>query len=749
MRKKGFGAIATLVALATVALIGANTALAGNGNGKGPKWGDVRFAGDDVRRGHKPVKKGDVQPAPLAAAGVQAAAATATPPIGTEKTWLIYNEVEGRYQLATFTLRGVGEHVEVWVQNNLTFPAGDCRNGTRTTVTDDQVAYFIQEFDTNIYPKESAAFSTPPARAGEDAVLDDLLGLPADYYQGEGDNIVVLISNVRDTNYYDTNNAHEYTYIAGFFSGQLNDYFDRNVMTVDAYDWLHRTGANPPNEPVPGDPCASMPARPYLYEGVFAHEYQHLLESYASPGELSWVNEGLSDYAISLTGYGHPELSINDSGFDSHVQCFLGWLGVQTPANPNPRAEGGPENSLTQWKDQGEDEVLCDYGAVYTFMLYLNSQYGPQFLSALHNEDATGFAGLQAVLDQFVTGQTAIDVVHRWAAAVALDAALESTTLRGSAQASQYSIPQLHAAINWDTPEAYSTPGAPPNGSDYVRLRDSAGQYLTAKQIQSISFQGATGLPPLPIEWTIDSGALYSGTGDLLDRAITRQVTVPTTNATLSFTTRYNLEETWDFGFVQVSTDGGATYTSIACTGSRSDVAEGAFPTVQTNVPGFTGVQDWTSVNCDLSKYAGQTIVVSFRLITDWATEGNEGAPFAAGWWVKDVVLGATTISSGTSLEGWKSSTEQHPYPVSWTLQLIGIDTSGGTPATLAEVPVGPDGTVTLERGELRRLIGNQTDLVGAIVTFDDPTEGAYTYAPYQLQVNGVFQPGGGPQPAA
>ena len=53
------------------------------------------------------------------------------------------------------------------------------------------------------------------------------------------------------------------------------------------------------------------------------------------------------------------------------MQCFLGWLTVQTDANPNPRATSGPENSLTRWSDQGDGEILCDYGAAYTFMEYV------------------------------------------------------------------------------------------------------------------------------------------------------------------------------------------------------------------------------------------------------------------------------------------------------------------------------------------------------------------------------------------
>ena len=86
------------------------------------------------------------------------------------------------------------------------------------------------------------------------------------------------------------------------------------MMTIDAFDWLHRTGANPPNEPVPGNNCTSAPARPFLYEGVFAHEYQHLLEHYEDADEVNWINEGLADWAQTLTGYVNPAKPITDEG---------------------------------------------------------------------------------------------------------------------------------------------------------------------------------------------------------------------------------------------------------------------------------------------------------------------------------------------------------------------------------------------------------------------------------------------------
>ena len=244
----------------------------------------------------------------------------------------------------------------------------------------------------------------PPDRDGSGAQLPGLLGQPnalgitPDYYEGAGEKIVTLVSNVRDSNYFTPPNVTPSSYIAGFFSTQLNAYFGRNVMTIDSFDWVHRTGANPPDEPVPGDLCKSASARPHLYEGVFAHEYQHLLESYEDSDEFNWINEGLSDWAQTLVGYVNPSVPITDKGFDSHIQCFLGWLSVQTPANPNPGA-GGPENSLTRWGDQGHGEILCDYGAAYSMMEFLQGRYGNDFMTSLHRGDANGFAGLQEALD--------------------------------------------------------------------------------------------------------------------------------------------------------------------------------------------------------------------------------------------------------------------------------------------------------------------------------------------------------------
>ena len=678
-----------------------------------------------------------------------------SPAPGTTRTWLALDDSLGFYR-KNYTLRGVSAHTEIWVATPVPrplgaytatgtdFQPGDCRNGARTVITDTQVNYLANQFDTNMLPKESVEFSVAPDRDGtHQTPLTPLNGVPSDS-SGAGEKTVVLVDNVRDDNFRDLNNTQGNSYIAGFFSSGLNEIFDRNVMTIDAFDWLHRTGADPAHEPVPGNNCTSAPARPFLYEGVFAHEYQHLLQYYQDPEEVNWVNEGLSDYAIDVTGYDFAMRPVSQIGFDSHLQCFMGNLVTQTDANPNPRG-GGPENSLTLWGDQGDGEILCDYGAAFSMMEYLKSQYGSAFMTALHRNPDEGFAGLQNVLGPRATAQ---QVVHRWAAAMALDAVLDrGGKLQHGVPESRYEIAALNAGINWDNPDAYSTPGAPPNGSDYIRLRDGAGHYLRAKDINSISFGGAAQLEPVPVEWTVtttapDHGAdaaLAAPDADNRDAAIVKSVAVPAGAPSLVFDTKYDTEPGFDSFFVQVSTDDGATYHSLANADTTCDLDPGASPTLIGNCPGLNGDSGgWVTETFDLTPYAGKTILLALRYVTDTNTRGT-------GVWVDNVSVGGNVVSDGSSLAGWQTFTQIKPISVNgYTVQLVGYETSGKKPhAFVASVPLTSSFAASLKGGKLEKLIGEKANVVAALVMYDEPTESINQYARYTLKVNNVVQPGG------
>lgn len=681
--------------------------------------------------------------------------------VGSTRTWLALDDELGRIYLKNYTLRGVGNHVEVWVANDRAFPEGDCRNDLGlTNVTDAQVSNFIHEFDSNIYPKESSTFSVPPARDGHNALLPKLIpSLPSSEYKGEGDNIVTLVDNVRDANYYDPTTPDGQTYIAGFFYSVFNEYFNRNVMTIDAFDWVHRTGANPPDdsadpayaactEEIKADPSRALGLpHPHLYEGVFAHEYQHLLEYYEDADETAWVNEGLSDWAQTLVGYVDPSVSPDAAGADSHLKCFMGF---------SPPSFGGPENSLTSWGDQGGPEILCDYGAAYSFMEYLQSHYGDAAMTALHREDLNGLEGLDAVLDGAGATASARETVHNWAAMVALDAQIDAGGTVNGATAGALTAQTLSAKVNWDNAEAYTDAGAPPNGSDYVRLRDGSGTYLPAGSISSITFDGASQLEPDPIQWSVDTtppdataadtscanlpdgtgaAALYSGCGPNLDRAIVHQVSVPSGSPSLTFDALWDTELGWDFGYAQVSTDGGQTWTSLATTDSTSSHDPGAISQVVANLPGLTGDSGtWRTQTANLSAYAGQSVLLAFRYITDSGVD--EG-----GFWVRNISVGGTILPSD-SLTGWQSATEVNPIAVQgFTVQVVAYG-ANGDPVWYHRLV---DGSFTgsLSGSALQAAIGTSASTVAALVMYDDDSETAPKQARYTLTVNGVTQPGG------
>jgi hypothetical protein len=665
--------------------------------------------------------------------------------VGTTRKWIAVDDFKGVPYLQKFKLRGKGKHVEVWVAagKGLEFQSGDCRNDSRTKITDTQVNYLIDEFDGNIYPKETSTFAKPRDRDGTSSRASEAFDVSKGEYKGDGDNTVVLIYNIRDDVYYDRNNSQDLPYVAGFFSPGLSEIADRNVMTVDSYDWRHRTGANPPDDPT-GNSCTNSPGKPFLVESTFAHEWQHLIEYYSDRDESIWANEGLSEWAISLTGYGDPSQPVTDPGYDSAVQCFLGQLSVDTPQSPAP-GDGGPENSLTVWEDQADpEEILCDYGAARTFMEYVASRFGVQTLGKLHRAPENGLQGLQAVLNTSGTSATAQDVVHDWAAMVALDSVLDDGAALTGGDPAVLRTPTLDALINFDTSDAYSTPGAPPNGSDYVRARSADGTYLNASQIDSISFQGQA-TASNPVAWTIDGSppghpsdpAIYSGEAIAVDREAILQVNVPTTNPTLTFETQYETEPGYDFGFVRVSANGGTTYKSLSNTHTTSSAGDGAIRQVTSKLPGFTGDSGgFKTESFNLSAFAGKSILIDFRYVSDGVTAGP-------GWWVDDVAVGGELISDGSDLSVWRSPTQVKPFTVAgYTVQLIAYDDAHST-ARIARFALDANRSGSLSGAALDAAIGTTAQTVAIIVMQDDPNESVPAYARYELKVNGVTQPGG------
>ncbi|HUR76172.1 MAG TPA: hypothetical protein VMZ00_17945, partial [Sporichthya sp.] len=112
-------------------------------------------------------------------------------------------------------------------------------------------------------------------------------------------------------------------------------------------------------------------------------------------------------------------------------------------------------------------------------------------ISALHRDPEFGLTSLQNLLNKYANGAKVFDVLHDFQMMNLLDniVSAKGAKLTGLDKAA-VSSKELKAAVNYTYRGAFASPGAAPNGADYVRLVGPNGP-LTGKQLQSLVFAGA------------------------------------------------------------------------------------------------------------------------------------------------------------------------------------------------------------------------------------------------------------------
>ncbi len=116
------------------------------------------------------------------------------------------------------------------------------------------------------------------------------------------------------------------------------------------------------------------------------------------------------------------------------------------------------------------------------------------------------------------------------------------------------------------------------------------------------------------------------------------------TTATLSMMSWWDIEDCWDFGFVQVSTDGGNTWRGVTGTHTTRDHDPNWYFTEE-DLPGLTGYADqanscgpdhtagWHQLTYTLTQYVGLSdLRLRLRYGTDWAV-------LADGWYIDDIAI--------------------------------------------------------------------------------------------------------------
>jgi len=102
-------------------------------------------------------------------------------------------------------------------------------------------------------------------------------------------------------------------------------------------------------------------------------------------------------------------------------------------------------------------------------------------------------------------------------------------------------------------------------------------------------------------------------------------------NPILSFWTKWDIENSYDCGLIQISTNSGSTWTSLKGTLSKS--ASGIGRQLPAGAPVYDGtLSTWTQETVDLTAYAGEQIKLRFAL---WTDEGLN----KDGWYVDDISI--------------------------------------------------------------------------------------------------------------
>ncbi len=171
--------------------------------------------------------------------------------------------------------------------------------------------------------------------------------------------------------------------------------------------------------------------------------------------------------------------------------------------------------------------------------------------------------------------------------------------------------------------------------------------------------------------------AWWSDVGDLLQNTLTRELDLTGATAPIfSFASYWSIEVDWDYGYVEVSDDGGATWTLLQ---DMDGIFTDTNPNGNNEGWGLTG--EGTGVlRFDLSAYAGEQILVRLRYSTDLAVQWD-------GWWADDFSLDDDGVNlwsddveagaDGWTADGWRivPVTEIYPryYLVEWR-NLSGFD---------------------------------------------------------------------------
>ena len=399
-------------------------------------------------------------------------------------------------------------------------------------------------------------------------------------------------------------------------------------------------------------------------KGVLAHEFQHMIHWYRDRNESTWLNEGFSELAAQLNG-------VRTSGFEYSYAH-------------------NPDIQLNAWPDPADSNTLPHYCAAYLFVAYFLDHFGEQATRALVADPANGMASVDRVLHNLGAPYNADQVFLDWAIANYLqDATLDQ---------GRYGYRQVVSALPAFRPTEIL-------GECNTTWSDTVHQYgvdylqLDCNQTFTLTFQGATTVPLVPTQPHSGDYAFWSNYGDESDMTLTRRYDLSgLSSATLTYWTWFDIEQDYDYVYVEASKDGQTWEILHTPSGTDADPTGNSLGWGYTGISGDGAGPQWIQETVDLSAYAGGPVWIRFEYITDAAVNRT-------GFLVDDIAIPELGVSQDFEGGdgGWEAKGFVRLYnalPQRYGLALILKPWSGPTEVRYLQPDANQRASVTLDGGD-------------------------------------------------
>ncbi len=391
--------------------------------------------------------------------------------------------------------------------------------------------------------------------------------------------------------------------------------------------------------------------------GVLAHEFQHMIHWYQDRNESNWLSEGFSELAVLLNNY-------YSGGFDR----------VYT---------ANPDIQLNNWPDDSQEDTTPHYGAGFLFLAYFLDRFGEGATKALVANQDNDLKSVDTTLQQIkaVDPQTGKPIT---AESFFVDWAVTNYLMDPKVGDGRFSYTRYHSVPKAGPTETFHTCPVPATtrevhqfGVDYIQF--------TCRGTYTLHFEGTIQTPLLPQDPHTGTYAMWANKNDESDTTLTRSFDFTSYSGPLAldYWTWYDLEDGWDYVYLEASTDGMNWKILNTPSGTDKNPEGNNYGWGYTGSSGGGKSPTWIKETVDLSQYAGKNLTLRFEYITDGNVTGE-------GFLLDDISIPQVGYSTGfeTNGGGWEASgwaRIQNILPQTYGLALISAgDTTNVRYITLA-----------------------------------------------------------------